>query len=248
MPDAVEQWKKQGATVYLVVTTVAGWVVIVSMVTERRPSETVATVAGSIGLAPVQRWLTVDAPAAITASSAPFRDALLWTVVLVAVVIAGRVLFLGCRHRDGIKIEAGVVMSSRAAATPWLLVLLAAQQGPFRVSSVGLVHVLVRAGTVVLIGFASWLVLWALLRWLGLHLVGDLLAALARAIWRVVSALLVLPLGMLWSLVAPLLAVGGWLFQPEPDRLRDARREHAAHEDIPTGAIRTMTPRAPFPS
>lgn len=242
IPDAVEQWKKQGATVYLVVTTVAGWVVVVSTMSGQRPSAMFASAAGYVGLAPVQRWLTVDAPDAITASSAPLRDALLGTVVLVAVVIAVRALVLGRRRPDGIAIEASIVMSSRAVATPWLLVLFAAQQEPFRFSSVELGNDLARAGTVVLIVLAAWLALWALVRRIGLHPVSDLFAVLAGGVWRVLTALLVLPGGMLWSLLAPVLAVVGWVFQPEPDRLRDARRERAERQEPPIGAIRTMTP------
>ena len=244
IPDAVERWKKQGATVYLVVTTVAGWAVVASTMTGQRPSAMFASAAGFIGLAPVQRWLTVDAPEAITASSAPVRDALLGTVVLVAVIIAVRALVLGRHRPDGIEIEASIVMSSRAVAAPWLLVLLAAQQEPFRFSAVDVGSALARAGTVALLVLASWLVLWVLVRRIGLQLVSDLFAALARGVWRVVTALLVLPGGMLWSLLAPVLAVVGWVFQPEPDRLRDARRKRAEREELPTGAIRTMTPHA----
>jgi hypothetical protein len=229
-PDALERWKKQGAAWYLVLTAVAAWTVVVSTATARRPSALIAELAGGVGLAPLERWLTADAPPLLATSSSSVRTAMLLAVLVVMIVLGARVLTLGRRGR--IEVEAGVVMSSRAAATPWLLLLIAAQQQPLSAP----VAVLPIAGSAAVVVAACWLILRTLSRRIAPWLSG-VADGFGSAVRRALTALLVLPAGMVLSLMAPIVLLGGWLFQTEPDRLREMERKHARRVPQPSGSI-----------
>lgn len=247
VPDAVDRWKKQGATVYLVVTSVAAWTVVASTATGLRPSEVFARISAFVGITPVARWLTVEAPEVIAGSSAAVREALLLAVAFVAVILAMRVLRCGRGRVDGTWREASIVMTSRSCATPWLLVLFAVQQEPFRIPLIGTEKVLAGTAGVVAVLIVTWSVVCILIHRIGLQPLTDLFALLTRGFWRVLGAFLVLPGGMMLSLLGPVLVTIGWLFQLEPDRRRDAERERVEREKPPTGAIRSMTSLAGRP-
>ncbi len=235
IPEVVERWNKQGGALYLALTSLAAWLVLASTETGLRPSEVLARVADLLGVVPLARWLTADAPPALTGSSEVVRSAAMTVVALVAIVLAVRVLARA--GRSGMTTEAAVVMSSRSVATPWLLLVVAAQQEPFHELVRRAAPLLLSAGAIcVSAAAACWLVLRMLAHRLEARPLAEAAGRFAEQLPRGAAALLVLPGGMVLSWLGPILIVARWAFPMEPDRLRAAERERAEREAVPTGA------------
>lgn len=242
IPETIKNWRDNRDVLYQAVTGLSAVLVVAAGATGTRPSDSVAVAAQSVGAEPVAGWLTTNAPP-LLAATVPSVQAAALSVVLI--LLAGMVIvpLWRSRHDDShmFGYEQLRLIGSPAAATIWLLLLVAAQQGDITPTlhrweqtalSVGVwtISALIIAGALYLVanryGFGE---LAKLLLWPVTLVVYRIAVGVCAALFAVVLAAVSLPLSII-----------SWMSGLESDHSRKARyeieRERAERAPQPTGA------------
>ena len=159
--ELIEKWPTVGDRLYFVAGSLASLVAIVAIAEDERPSELMGELSDAIGVRPVARWLGTDAPPFLASQSLAVQEACLSGVsAFVAIMIVGTVTRAPF-YPDPIY-DVPRLVGSRATATTWILILVAAQQGSVRPVLDGLRHVAAQAvwwciGTALVVGLLAFI-------------------------------------------------------------------------------------------
>ncbi|MFJ4166858.1 hypothetical protein ACIPY5_15005 [Microbacterium sp. NPDC089698] len=218
--DLLKKLREEGDLVMMACASIAAILVVTAIDKGERPSALLGGFAQFIGLAAVARWMTVDAPAFLAAKSHELQVvcllvAVLWVGITAAIVL-GRGWVAG-KFAD----EAGHFFGSRGAATVWILLLIACQQGPIFGVASSWWGLIARASGIAIAVAAGGGILHLVLRRFGLEgitrwLIFQPLRALVRCAW---SVFLMVSMVVLTAAFVPL-ALVGWFFAAQRQRPR----------------------------
>lgn len=221
--ELMAQWRKAGDIPYQAVAGLGSMLAIASIVLGHRPSELLSSIFDVIGLGVVTEWLGTEAPHYLLDRSSLVQ---VWSLAVVPFAYLAMVMATYTRRHEYASIEdaAASMMNCRAAATAWLAILVAVQQGSITVYLRGSLVVAGRlippaivaaiiAGAVVLIG-----------RQLGSREVSDFVTDRVGLPLVHLAVILGAALGAIASVPLKVpSAVAGWLLDPESETHRDAR-------------------------
>ena len=233
IPEIIKNWRDNRDLLYQVMAGISAALVTVAVETGTRPSDSLAAVARSLGAEPIADWLGTNAPP-VLAVSLPLVQSMALSAVLVLLAAMVFVPLWRSRHHDNQRFgyEPLRLLGSPAAATIWVLLLIAAQQGPLapmlqRWEGVALSAVswtiggLLFAGLLYLVanryGFGE---LVRLLFWPMTVMIYRVFFAAVAAVFAIVLAAISLPLSIV-----------SWVGALEPDHER-RRREEIEWEEV----------------
>ena len=131
LPDAIKSWRDNGDQLYQLTSGAIAGFALVSVVSQSRPSEHLASLMGFLGLGPVAHWLEDDAPPFLAVKNSQVQDiALMGVLVLVTLMVVVPTWQGRLDEGNAVPYQPAGLVGSRSAATVWLLLLVAAQQGP----------------------------------------------------------------------------------------------------------------------
>lgn len=243
--EFIEKWRIGGDLPYQMLASAASILVVVSVHIGRRPSELLAELFGLLGVGLLERGLGVDSPPVLAVQSPVVQQRAMTAAFLIVIVMVLVPLWRGREDPRSTSDEAIGLVGSRSAATVWLVVLVAVQQGP--------VVAYIEGTHAALIGVAKWsiavLALVVLLAWT-VHRIGlgELLwlpgAVVGRLMWRVLGASGGALAAVLFVLLYLPMTVLAWTLEMESDSRRRARAETARRmaEAVPSTAGAVQLP------
>lgn len=246
--ELIEKWRTSGDLPYQMVAGVGSLVTLAAIGTGGRPSQLVSRFFEALGAGPVARSFGSDAPPFLATASVTVQQT---TLSLAAMLFAVMVVVPLWRARhgydDAVEKALGLI-GARAAATFWLAVLVAVQQGPITTALQDAMAAGRRAALwgLALMAFAGVVYLLAR-RWgldglleLAFRPLGALLARALITAGAAIAAIVLVP-------AAVPLMVASWLGALESESSRRSRQSAARTiteaTPLPTGAI--SLPRRP---
>ncbi|MES0836578.1 hypothetical protein [Nocardiopsis tropica] len=244
-----KEWRKGGDLPYRLMAAVASVLVLVSFYRQERPSDLASEFFTWLGMEAVARWFGPESPPFITDSSSTLQQGLLFALPLLLIWM----IVAPVGHEFHQEVPTGSfskrLMSGRAPATFWLLLLGLLQQG---FDSASLQDVLKSTGGVFLGVFtisAAFAALFLIVHWLHPnapyrpkpHLSFSLPWKLSVATLAAGLAVSLVPIGIPIFIII-------WLSAWESQRLKDERRERVRREVERLQANRDTQQPSPEPT
>ena len=240
-PDAIKKWRDNRDLLYQVVTALSAALVVAAVATGERPSSVVATVAHAMGASAVADWLRTSAPSILDANAAAKVVAL--SAVLVLLLWMVIVPLVRSRHDDRwtFGYEQLRLLGSPAAATIWILLVVAAQQGGIAPVLQRWTDATLQVATWTIVALLAGGVVFLLARRSGLEeLARMLLRPPAVLFYRITFGIFAALFAVILAAVSLPLSVFSWASSLEPDHTRKRRAgvesERAIQSEQPTGA------------
>lgn len=238
--EAIRSWRENGDQLYQLAGSATALLVVTAIACGRRPTEVLASIAGSVGAEHVARWLTTDAIPVLATTNPGVSSVVMTMVVLVSVIMVFTPLWRD--HRTGLREFDHPVrlIGSRSACTVWGLLLVAAQAGDIRSVLAGWVEVLWNVG----VWTAGIVLAGAVLhevsdRWWVGTLARPLLSGLGSVLrWVTVGVAAAFTAIVFVALSLPL-AIVRWLIALEPEMRHGDRATSEPEPPMPTGAVMT---------
>ncbi|WP_425310667.1 hypothetical protein AADG42_18440 [Ammonicoccus fulvus] len=241
LPGLIKDWKTNSDLIYQLVGCLAGVLTIAAYVREQRPSEVLAAAMNAIGASGVGGWFESGLPPLL---AEPHVEASRTLVSLAALAVLAMLIkpFFNAKRDDWpIDLQARGLLGSRAAATTWVLLMLAAQFASIAwvvewLRSQVQVAVIVTVVTALILGLA-----YVAARRLQMHSLLDAAGGwLTHMVARVGAVVIMTGFALAFAVIGPVIGAASWLCTTESDAYSDTKRRVAqelARSQQPTGAI-----------
>lgn len=250
VPGAIGSWRENRAVLYQVVASIAAVLVITSVAGGPRPSDSLAATFHALGWPAVGSWFGADAPMFLAEAFPVLQSSALFG----ALALLARMVFVPLwrgRHEDNLSFaeEPFRLLGSPAAASVWVLLLVAAQQGDIAPVLLGWRDTAVTvafwaAGLLAAVGAACLLLFRRGLRELSALVARSVLALASRAAFGLVVTAFAVGLA---AMELPLLIIF-WMARLRPDRSgrphREAEIQRVEQMPLPAGATSIVNKRA----
>lgn len=236
IPETIKSWNENREQVYTAVASVAAALVTVAFLTGARPSESLAVVAGGLGLSPVEEWLTSNAPPLLASRDEAVSDTVLVGVLLLLARMIVVPLLRGRREgNEMFAYELLPLIGAPSAATIWVLLMIAGQYGDIAAPMRNWASTASTVGFRTLVGLGVAGVLYLIAKRHGRDgLVRFLLLPPAMVVYRVFVGMGFAVFAVVFAAIALPLSVGAWFAGLESDRSRKIRVEiEQKHLDEP---------------
>lgn len=239
--EVAEKLRTSGERIYYFAAAVASLLTVTTVYAQQRPSEVIARMLRFVGADVVARWFDEQAPPFIAGASVAVQEAVISGMVVTVVVMVAGPLCQGFGDREEIADHALSLVGAPITSTCWLLLAVAAQQGPI---TAFVQHAASAARSVVGWGVLVLGVLGGLYLLAGRFGLREILGMLLVPLWRLATCIGTV-LGVVILAIAfvpahlPLAALGSmWSLKTGAHRRAEDRARAELEAASPTGAVR----------
>lgn len=129
IPKTIGAWLDNRESLLHLATGVSAALVVVAVITDQKPSDSLAAVAHGVGATPIANWLGPDAPPVLATSNPTVHYYALLSTPLLFVAMVVVPLWRTLLNNLKFGTEQLRLFLAPAASTVWFLLLVAAQQG-----------------------------------------------------------------------------------------------------------------------